>query len=106
MRELVVSPEWSFGASISFGQSLLRLMVGLASRDKRLGSIKVGGVSLIIALLIVAGLVPSLVLLVLVIDSKSPPLYYGFLQVVLFIIALLAFVFVGMVVDDIKGSAP
>ncbi len=81
---LFMSPEWSFGASILFGQSLVRFVSGLA----RGGNAATGPVALVLALLIVFGLVPSLLVLYMtlqVTEMKGDPSgWLQFFQVSLF----------------------
>lgn len=54
---LFASPEWSFGAAILFGQALVKFVSGFALS----GRAPIGSFTLTVALLIVFGLVPSLV---------------------------------------------
>lgn len=60
-KKIFLSPEWSFGASILFGQSLIKFVLGIS----RVGSTATGPVALACALIIVLGLVPSLIVLTL-----------------------------------------
>jgi hypothetical protein len=65
--EVLASPEWSFGAAILFGQTIFKLVAGTLRA-------KAGGwepIALTVALLIVLGLVPSLIVLAEVL-TKSP----------------------------------
>src|SRR5262245_43996850 len=64
-RAIVASPEWAFGASILFGQGLVKFAVGIG----RGGSAATGPVALALALLIVLGLAPSLLVLMMVLES-------------------------------------
>jgi len=78
---LFASPEWSFGAAILFGQSLVKFVSGLA----RGGKAATGPVALLVSLLVVFGLVPSLVVLSMTLlswegeEAKRDPA--GWLQV-------------------------
>jgi hypothetical protein len=79
-----MSPEWSFGAAILFGQSLMKFVSGLA----RGGKAAKGPVALVLALLIVFGLVPSLLVLYITLQTTEakldPSRWLQFFQVVLF----------------------
>ncbi len=56
---MFASPEWTFGAAILFGQTLVKFVSNLA----RGGAAARGPVALIVALIVVFGLVPSLFVL-------------------------------------------
>lgn len=81
---LFMSPEWSFGAAILFGQSLVKFVSGLA----RGGKAATGPVALVLALLIVFGLVPSLLVLHMTLQTTEakgdPSRWLQFFQVFLF----------------------
>lgn len=83
-RRIFMSPEWSFGAAILFGQSLMKFVSGLA----RGGKAAKGPVALVLALLIVFGLVPSLLVLYITLQTTEakldPSRWLQFFQVVLF----------------------
>jgi len=55
----LASPEWSFGASILFGQTLVKFVSGLT----RGAQAATGPVALAVALLVVFAIVPSLIVL-------------------------------------------
>jgi hypothetical protein len=82
---LFASPEWSFGAAILFGQSLVKFISGLA----RGGHAATGPVALIVALLVVFGLVPSLIVLTMTLQSSelggNPAAWLQICQVAMFI---------------------
>jgi len=65
--KLLASPEWSFGAAILFGQSIVRFFSGLL----RGGAAAGGPVALTVSLLIVFGLVPSLLVLTFTLISAE-----------------------------------
>ena len=83
-RHLFMSPEWSFGAAILSGQSLMKFVSGLA----RGGKAAKGPVALVLALVIVFGLVPSLLVLYITLQTREanadPSRWLQFFQVVLF----------------------
>jgi hypothetical protein len=58
-KRILSSPEWSFAASILFGQSVVRFMTGFAHG----GRARPGPVALAVTLIIVLGLTPSLMIL-------------------------------------------
>ena len=88
------SPEWSFGAAILFGQSLVKFVSGIA----RGGSAAVGPVALAIALILVFGLVPSLVVLDMTLQSEGDAGFWlQASQVVLFCIATGVYMLFGTV---------
>jgi hypothetical protein len=91
------SPEWSFGSAILFGQAFVRFIAGLV----RHGRVAQGPVALIIAVLLVFGLTPSLVVLIIVLQSSElhcpPSLWLQILQVTLFGCAAAAHVLLGTV---------
>lgn len=58
-HHMFASPEWSFGAAILFGQTLVKFVSNLAKG----GAAAKGPVALIVALIVVFGLVPSLFIL-------------------------------------------
>jgi hypothetical protein len=71
-HRLFSSPEWSFGAAILFGQSLVKFVSGIA----RGGAAARGPVALFVALLVVFGLVPSLSVLHMTletVETKTDP---------------------------------
>jgi len=66
--EIMASPEWSFGASVLFGQGIVKLVGGLSAR----GGMHGARVGLFCAIILVLGLVPSLVVLSLILISEHP----------------------------------
>lgn len=88
------SPEWSFGAAILFGQSLVKFVSGIA----RGGAAATGPVALAIALILVFGLVPSLVVLDMTLQSEGGAgLWLQVSQVILFSIAIFVYMLFGVV---------
>jgi len=63
-------PEWAFAAVILFGQTIVRFAALLPSHDIPLVS---GPVILILTILLVVFLIPSLIVLVLLLQSPQPP---------------------------------
>jgi len=97
--DLWSSPEWSFAAAILFGQSIVRFMSGFAHG----GHARPGPVSLAIALIIVLGLTPSLLVLSGILtaeiggkgEAPAPWLVGG--QVVLFVSSVLTYLIFGAI---------
>jgi hypothetical protein len=91
------SPEWSFGAAILFGQSLMKFISGIA----RGGAAAIGPVAFVVALLVVFGLVPSLIVLDMTlqaVEAKGEPA--GWLQVsqvALFVLGALMYMALGTI---------
>jgi hypothetical protein len=83
-HHIFASPEWTFGAAILFGQAVVKFVAGLA----RAGAAAPGPVALMVALLVVFGLVPSILVLTMTLHSaeigQSPSRWLQTLQVVLF----------------------
>ena len=79
-----MSAEWSFGAAILFGQSLVRFVSGLV----RGGTAATGSVALVLALLIVFALAPSLLVLYMTLQTtekteNDPSRWLQFFQVLI-----------------------
>jgi hypothetical protein len=93
------SPEWSFGASILFGQALVKLLVGLV----RGGRAHPGPVALVIALCILIGLTPSFFLLHITLRAESSCPYQGpgawveVAQILWFVVGAAVYIFLGAV---------
>jgi len=84
--------EWSIIALILFGQSIVKFSSGISnSKEKFRWQL----VALVISIIIIFGLIPSAIILVLNLSSKT--LSYGtyIAQIILFIISSLTFFIVG-----------
>ena len=101
-KRVFMSPEWSFGAAILLGQSLVKFVSGLA----RGGRAATGPVALVLALLIVFGLVPSLLVLYMTLQTtetqttelhSDPSQLLQFLQVFLFCGACVVYLLLGTI---------
>lgn len=94
---IFASPEWSFGAAILLGQALVKFVSGLT----RGGSASTGPVALVVALLIVFGLVPALMVLFMTLQAAEehlePSGWLQFSQVALFAVASIAYIILGAV---------
>lgn len=89
---ILYEPEWSMAASILTGQTIVRFISGLLNSKV---DYKIGVVSLIVTILIAFILAPSLLVLPLIMISTSPETYLVVTQIVLFILAVLLFLFLG-----------
>lgn len=94
---MFAAPEWSFGAAVLFGQTLVKFVSGLA----RGGSAATGPVALIVALLVVFGLVPSLFTLIMALQALEtridPARWLQILQVILFCGASVMYMLLGTI---------
>lgn len=93
--------EWSFAAAVLSGQTIVRLSGIVASRGPAEGNY----LSLLLASIIVLILVPSLIVLVFVLITDPVPARLAAAQIVLFVVALAAFFFLGLVGDVIREGA-
>jgi hypothetical protein len=87
--EIMASPECSFGASVLFGNGLVKLVGGLSARGGMHGE----RVGLFCAIILVLGLVPSLVVLSLILLSEHPSSGLIRAQELLGVFAVVAFFF-------------
>jgi hypothetical protein len=86
------SPEWAFGASILFGQSVVKLVSGTS----RMGATENWGtIVLIVSLVLVFGLMPSLTVLALILSKEPPSNILVIEQLVLFVVGSIAFFILG-----------
>jgi uncharacterized membrane protein len=96
-NKMFSAAEWSFGASILFGQGLVKFAVGIG----RGGSAATGPVALALALLIVFGLAPSLLTLLMVLQSLETKTevstWLRVAQVVLFLASVVTYLVYGTV---------
>lgn len=91
LRELLASPEWSFGTVIFIGQALVKLVSGLSQANRLVWE----KVAFVVSILIVLGLAPSLIILALVLTTDSPSITLIATQLVLFVLGFVAFLFLG-----------
>jgi hypothetical protein len=107
MWHLLAAPDWSLGAAVLIGQSIVKLVAGVtASRRERPWE----RTALVVAVLIVILLVPSLVVLALMQISDKPPTWLVVFQLALFILGAITFLLFGTVgqslVDGKKKANP
>jgi hypothetical protein len=101
---LFSSPEWSFGAAILFGQALVKFVVGLAHEGAAAG----GPVALAVAVVVVFGLAPSLVVLSMTLQAveakNDPAAWLQICQVILFLGGAVAYLLLGAVGEEWRKS--
>jgi len=91
-------PEWSFAAAILSGQAIVKFILGLLEFGDR---VNLGIVALVVTATIVVILAPSLVVLSLILVTGSSPTWLAIMQIVLFVLAVVLFLFLGRVSHEI-----
>lgn len=89
---LLASPEWSFGAAVLMGQSLVKFVAGVS----HIGAIW-ERVALVVSGTIVLGLVPSLIVLSLILTSDHPPIQLVVVQIGFFVLGVIIFILLGTI---------
>jgi len=94
IEELLQTSDWSLASAILFGQTIVKLVMGVSAREQSFEYQRFGFIT---SLIIVFGLVPSIILIIVFqfIDYFSPVLVI--IQFVLLIIAFLTFLTFGTV---------
>ena len=87
---LIASPEWSFAATVLFGQSLFRITMAVAILPRSTNWQYIG---FLVAVILVFGIVPSLLNLSYLLNNPNPPWAIVLLQLVLFIVGFVVFIF-------------
>lgn len=85
-------PDWSFASAVLFGQSIVKLVGGVAAQRS---PGRWEAISLVVSILVVLGLVPALVVLALTLSLESPPSGLIILQVLLFVVSIGVFATIG-----------
>lgn len=85
------SPEWSFGAAVLFGQSIMKLVAGFSHTKPKTWEKPAFVVSAITVLF----LVPSLVVLALILAIDPVPFGLTLAQVIMFVLGVLVFYYFG-----------
>jgi len=88
---ILESPEWSFGSSILFGLSTIKLVAGFSHTSPKIWQKPVLSISFIIVVL----LVPSLIILSLILTVTPIPDKLIYCQVVMFFIGMIVFLSLG-----------
>jgi len=91
-KSIVFSSDWSFASIVLFGQSIVKFSSGISSSGN---GYKWQAVAFIVAMIIVLGLIPSVVILVktMEIERQSGVIYW--IQLVYFFVSCLTFYFIG-----------
>jgi hypothetical protein len=92
MFALIQSPELSFGSAVLFGQTIIKVVSGFAHTKPSGAEEPV----FIIALIIVFGLVPSLVVLALLLSVNPIPYGLQLAQACIFILGVIVFLLFGV----------
>ncbi len=87
--------EWSLAASILFGQSLIKFIIGIMKMDRRAKRVRSDIITFIISFVIIVGIVPSLLILSFVLTSENVSTALATSQIVLFIFGFLSFFILG-----------
>lgn len=89
------SSEWSFASVILFGQAIVKFAIGLSKKGVKSHALSF----LILTMLIVFGLVPSIVVLIFILNSIEHGQHVIYLlqvaQIFIFILSCLCFLFFG-----------
>ena len=89
---IIESPELSFGSAVLFGQTIIKVVSGFAHTKPSGAEQPV----FIIALIIVFGLVPSLVVLALLLSVTPIPHWLQLAQAGIFVLGIITFLFFGV----------
>ena len=107
---LLASPEWSFGASILFGQSIVKFMTGLVRGRATRAEVANGPVAFVVASVIVFGLVPSLLALNMTLqaaeDKHDPASWLKIFQIILFFASALTYMLLSTVGETLSRDEP
>ncbi len=93
-KAIFYNTEWSIISIILFGQSVIKFSSGISNSNKKT---KWQLVALIISLIIIFGLIPSVIVLVLNLMSKSLSLGAYITQLILFILSSFTFFIIGTI---------
>lgn len=92
ISKIFYNTEWSIISIILFGQSIVKFSSGIAN-SKEIFRWQL--VALAISIVIVFGLIPASIILVLNLTSLSISFGMGILQIIVFIISVLTYYFIG-----------
>ena len=94
------APDWSFASSILFGQLLVKMVSGSLIRQK----VRWQRVSLLIAIILVLGLIPSLTILTLILISNGESIFLVNTQLALFAFASILFFWLGSAAQSMMSK--
>jgi hypothetical protein len=92
--KILYNTEWSIISIILFGQSVVKFSSGIANSKE---NFRWQLVALVISLIIVFGLIPASIILVLSLTSSTITLSVGIIQVIIFIISVGSYFFIGAI---------
>lgn len=92
--EIFYNTEWSIISIILFGQSIVKFSSGIANSKE---NFRWQLVALTISLIIIFGLLPASIILVLNLTSSSISLTMGIIQIIVFILSILVYYFIGAI---------
>lgn len=92
--KIFYNSEWSIISIILFGQSIVKFSSGIANSKE---TFRWQLVALVISLIIVFGLIPASIILVLNLTCSNKPLGMAILQLIMFIISVLSYYFIGAI---------
>ena len=88
------SHEWTFASIIMFGQSIVKFSSGISNFESRK---RWELVSIILALIIVIGLVPSIIILVVLLTQQTSHWCIYLIQYILFLLSIFIYFNIGSV---------
>jgi hypothetical protein len=94
-RVILFSPEWCFGATVFAGQTLMRVVMGVAEAGPRGITTNPARTTFVSALITVALLLPSMAVLIMLLASPQASVGLAVVQIVLFVVSLGVFIVVG-----------
>ena len=84
--------EWAFASAVLFGQVIVKFTTNLVSSRRHVVAERLG---LVLALVVVLGLLPAMLVLALILLSEPPPTWLVVAQIVLCVTATGTYVFLG-----------
>ncbi len=92
LMKALMSPEWSFGTCVLFGQTTVKLVLGCVIDRQRINK---SLMAVVVTLLVVGGIVPSSVILAQLIDVENPNSFLVGAQWVWFAISFISYLWLG-----------
>jgi hypothetical protein len=103
--DIISSSEWAFGAAVFFGQSLVKLVQTLIITTRLRNYMFYGDkLILVVSVIIVLGLMPSLIVLALMLTTEKPSSMLIGLQMIMFLVGLVCFIFAGAAVKAVEDK--
>ncbi|HHS99449.1 MAG TPA: hypothetical protein ENK73_01200 [Thiomicrospira sp.] len=101
LQTLYEIPDWSFAASVLWGQTIVKLVAGGSA-----GTVIWQRVTILISGIVVLGLIPSLVTLTIMLIAENPPVFHVYLQLTLFTMSSIIYLLVGSVGQVLLDNSP